>query len=224
MFIKDALPEWFAVLFMLTVLAAAMSTLSGQFHAMGTSLGRDLYEQVLRRGRKAGVVPATRVGVALGILLSVFLAYTLERQFGKTGTEIVARGTAIFFGLCACAFLPMYIGALWSRAVTRAGAIAGMLAGAFSSLLWMVFVHEKASTALLLCQKLFGVRSLGIRLEDGVETFRRAGPVIWSFVDPSIIGFPLAVVVTLAVSALTRRLPKEHLDHCFGTPGPAPAP
>ena len=224
MYIKDALPEWFAVLFMLTVLSAAMSTLSGQFHAMGTSLGRDLYEQVLRKGRKAGTVLATRVGVALGILISVFLAFSLEKKFGKTGTEIVARGTAIFFGLCACAFLPMYIGALWSRAVTKAGAVAGMLGGAFSSLFWMLFVHEKASTALLLCNKLFGVRSLGITLEDGVEKFCRAGPVIWAFVDPAIIGFPVAVVLTVAVSAVTRKPASEHLDHCFGTPAPAPAP
>ncbi|HPF98935.1 MAG TPA: sodium:solute symporter family protein [Kiritimatiellia bacterium] len=216
MYIKDALPEWFAVLFMLTVLAAAMSTLSGQFHAMGTALGRDVMEQGLGGGRKARTVLATRLGVVVGIILSVFLAYALEKKFGRTGTEIVARGTAIFFGVCACSFLPMYIGSLWSRSITKAGAIAGMLGGACSSLFWMLFVHEKASTALLLCNKLFGVRSLGIRLVDGVETFRRAGPVIWSFVDPMIIGFPIAVLLTVVVSMATKRLPEDHLELCFG--------
>ncbi|MBP7830602.1 MAG: sodium:solute symporter family protein [Kiritimatiellae bacterium] len=224
LYITESLPGWFSLLFMLTLLSAAMSTISSQLHAMGTAIGRDLYEQGLRHGRGGGGVIATRVGVLAGLLASVWLGYELEKQFGKSGTEIVARGTAIFFGFCACAFLPMYLGALWSRAITRAGAIAGMLVGAVASLAWMTFVHEKASTALLLCQKLFGVRSLGVYLVDGVEKFHRAGPVIWAFVDPMIIGFPLAVIVTVAVSAFTAKPPKEHLDMCFGPPGVVPAP
>ncbi len=217
MFIKSALPAWFGVLFMLALLSAAMSTLSSQFHAMGTSLGRDLAEQAVGRGRLGGGgMLATRVGMVLGILASVALGYVLEKEFGKTGTEIVARGTALFFGLCACAFLPMYIGALWCRRVTRAGAVAGMVVGTLSSLFWMLFVHEKCSTALLLCQKWFGVRSLGIRLVDGKETFLHAGPMIWAFVDPLIMGLPLALLATVLVSLLTRPLPAEHLERCFG--------
>ena len=217
MYIKSSMPGWFSVLFMLTLLSAAMSTISGQFHVMGTSLGRDLVEQAIRKGKIAGGgVLATRVGVIAGILASVYLGYELEKIFGKTGTEIVARGTAIFMGLCACAFLPTYIGALWTRWMTRAGAIAGMLSGAITASLWMLFVHEKESTALLICNKLFGVRSLGITLVDGVEKFSRAGPLVWAFVDPLIIGLPVAILVTVVVSMVTRKLPEEHLDMCFG--------
>ena len=222
MFVKASMPGWFSVLFMLALLSAAMSTISSQFHAMGTSLGRDLVEQSLRKGRASGGLLATRVGILIGIVVSVYLGYELEKQFGKTGTEIVARGTAIFFGLCACAFLPMYIGALWSRAITKAGAIAGMLSGAFASVFWMLFVHEKESTALLLCKKLFGVRSLGIRMVEGtepgqmVEQFIRHGKFIWAFVDPLIIGLPLAVIVTIVVSMLSRKFSEDHLRRCFG--------
>jgi len=222
MYIKGALPEWFGVLFMLTLLSAAMSTLSSQFHVMGTSLGRDFLEQGVRRLRGAGGVMGTRVGVLLGIVVSVYLGYELERLFGKTGTAIVARGTAIFMGLCACAFLPMYVGALWSKGITRAGAVAGMLAGAVSSVLWMLFVHEQESTALLLCKQWFGVRSLGIRMVQGaepgqmVEQFIRHGPMLWAYVDPLIIGLPLAALVTILVSRMTRKLPAEHVRMCFG--------
>jgi SSS family solute:Na+ symporter len=216
MFVKGSMPGWFSVLFMLALLSAAMSTISSQFHAMGTSLGRDFVEQALRKGRKTGGLLATRLGILIGIIISVYLGYELEKQFGKTGTEIVARGTAIFFGLCACAFLPMYIGGLWSRAITKAGAIAGMLAGAFSSVFWMLFVHEKVSSAFLLCQKLFGVRSLGIRIAEGKEVFLRAGPFIWAFVDPLIIGLPIAIVVTIVVSMFTRKFSEDHLRVCFG--------
>ncbi len=42
-FINLAMPEWFVVLFMVTLLAAAMSTLSSLFHAMGTALICDLW-------------------------------------------------------------------------------------------------------------------------------------------------------------------------------------
>lgn len=221
MYVKNALPAWFGILFMLALLSAAMSTISSQFHVMGTSLGRDLVEQAFMKGKSAGHgVIATRLGILIGILVSVYLGYELEKQFGKQGTEIVARGTAIFFGLCACAFLPLYVGALWSRAITKAGAVAGMLAGAVSSIFWMLFVHEKESTALLLCNKLFGVRSLAIRLVEGKEVFLRHGPFIWAFVDPLIIGLPIAILATIAVSLFTRKFSNDHLDRCFGTAQP----
>ncbi len=222
MYIQQALPPWFSLLFMLTLLSAAMSTLSSQFHVIGTSLGRDFYEQALRRGRTVGGVLATRIGVIVGIVFAVYLGYLLEEKFGKTGTAIVARGTAIFFGLCACAFLPMYVGALWSRGITFAGAVWGMLTGAASSLLWMLFVHEKASTALLLCHKLFGVRSLAVRMVEGKEVFLKTGPIIWAFVDPLFVGLPVAILVTVVVSMFTRKFSKQHLEMCFG-PGPVPA-
>ena len=41
-FIKQFMPGWFGIIFFLALIAAAMSTLSSQFHAMGTSAGRDI--------------------------------------------------------------------------------------------------------------------------------------------------------------------------------------
>lgn len=116
----------------------------------------------------------------------------------------------------------MYVGALWSRGITFAGAVWGMLTGAASSLLWMLFVHEKASTALLLCHKLFGVRSLAVRMVEGKEVFLKTGPIIWAFVDPLFVGLPVAILVTVVVSMFTRKFSKQHLEMCFG-PGPVPA-
>ncbi len=216
MYLQSSMPEWFSVLFMLTLISAAMSTLSSQFHVMGTSLGRDLVEESMGQKKKGSGVLATRAGVLVGILISVYLSYLMEAKFGKTGTAIVARGTAIFFGLCACAFLPMYVGALWSRTITKAAAIAGMLSGALSSLFWIVFVQEKASTALTICDKLFGTRSLAIQLVDGKEVFAKAGPMVWAFVDPLFIGLPIAIIVTVAVTMLTKKLPEDHLELCMG--------
>jgi SSS family solute:Na+ symporter len=216
MYLQSAMPSWFSILFMLTLISAAMSTLSSQFHVMGTSLGRDLVEESLGFKKPGSGVLVTRCGVLAGILVAVYLSYAMELKFGKTGTAIVARGTAIFFGLCAGAFLPMYVGALWSRGITKAGAIAGMLSGALSSLLWIAFVQEKASTALLLCEKCFGTRSLAIQLVDGKEVFAKAGPFVWAFVDPLFVGLPIAIVVTIVVSLLSKKTSDNHLNLCMG--------
>lgn len=216
LYLQQATPHWFSILFMLTLMSAAMSTLSSQFHIMGTSLGRDLVEEAFnqKRKRSRGVL-ATRFGVLAGILISVYLSYAIDLRFGKTGTAIVARGTAIFFGLCAGAFLPVYIGALWCRGITKAGAIAGILTGALSSLTWMTFVLEKSSTALLLCQKWFGTRSLAISQINGAEIFAETGPFIWAYVDPIVISLPLAALATFGVSLFTKKLPQAHLDRCL---------
>ena len=217
MYLQSAMPGWFSVLFMLTLISAAMSTLSSQFHVMGTSLGRDFVEESLGKKKGGSGMLATRFGVFAGILVSVYLSYIMELKFGKTGTAIVARGTAIFFGLCACAFLPMYVGALWSRGITKAGAIAGLLSGAFTSMFWILFVEQKAATALLLCKTLFGTRSLAISMVDGKEVFAHTGPIVWAFVDPLIIGLPIAILATVLVSLFTRKMGEEHLDICMGT-------
>lgn len=217
MYLQSAMPEWFSILFMLTLISAAMSTLSSQFHVMGTSLGRDLVEESLGKKKGGSGILATRVGVLAGILIAVYMSYIMEQKFGNTGTAIVARGTAIFFGLCACAFLPMYIGALWSRGITTAGAITGLLSGSLSSLFWLFFIQEKTSTAMLICNKLFGVRSLAIQMVEGKEVFVKAGPMVWAFVDPLFIGLPIAIIATVVVSLFTRKMADEHLDLCLGT-------
>ncbi len=202
LYIKHSMPRWFGVLFMLTLLAAAMSTLSSQFHAMGTSIGRDTFEQIFAKDENSEEksVWITKMGIGIGILVSAMLAYALPILFDK-GVAIIARGTAIFFGLCACAFLPAYFGALYSRKITRAGAIAGMIGGSLSSVLWMMFFHEKESSIIGLCQMIFGRPAI------------LGNP--WDIVDPLFIGLPVSIVLTVAVSIFTKKLDDSHLDRCF---------
>ena len=83
------------------------------------------------------------------------------RTFFEGGTAIIARGTAIFFGICAAAFLPMYFGALYFRNMTRLSAWACFVTGTLTSLFWLFFVHAKESKPLMICNALFGVDSLG---------------------------------------------------------------
>ena len=71
-FISAALPVWFAYLFMITLLSAAMSTLSAQFHVQGTALGRDIYETVSGKKGRASVLMA-RLGIVVAVIIAVIL-------------------------------------------------------------------------------------------------------------------------------------------------------
>ncbi len=199
LYIKEAMPQWFTAIFMVTLLSAAMSTLSSQFHAMGTSIGRDVYEKWAHG--KGGSVIITKFGILLAILISLVLAWGLPLFF-EGGTAIIARGTAIFFGLCASAFLPMFIGALYLKNMTKVGALSGFWAGFLVSLFWIVFVHASESKPLLLSKALFGKDSIA----DGT---------IWTVVDPLIVALPIAIIATIIGNFAGKPPENEHLDKCF---------
>lgn len=201
-YIRQAMPPWFGILFMLTLLAAAMSTLSSQFHAMGTAIGRDFYQQLLKNKKEAEEqsVFISKMGIGVVILISVLLAYVLPKVYTQ-GEAIIARGTAIFFGLCAGAFLPAYLSGLYWKGVTRAGAVAGMVGGFATSAFWLVFVHKSESSVLGLCDALFGVPALF----GGT----------WTVVDPMFIALPVSIILTVAVSLKSEPFSEEHLAKCF---------
>ncbi|MCL5019797.1 MAG: sodium:solute symporter family protein, partial [Patescibacteria group bacterium] len=199
LYIDKAMPSWFTYLFMVTLLSAAMSTLSSQFHTMGTAAGWDIYEKWL--GGKGKSIVITRMGIFVTIILSLFLAWGLPLMF-ETGTAIIARGTAIFFGLCASAFLPMFIGGLYSKKINRTAALSGFIAGAAVCFLWIVFIHINESQPLLICKALFGVDSLALGTK-------------WAIVDPLVIGLPISTITTLIAQRFGKPLPEEHVALCF---------
>jgi SSS family solute:Na+ symporter len=199
-YIKSAMPKWFGTVFLLTLLAAAMSTLSSQFHALGTAIGRDVFEQVTGGSAKADpnrTVFVVKVGIIIGIVLAVIISYQ------GSGGYIVARATAIFFGLCASAFLPAFVGGLLFRWVTRGGAIASMLVGFAATAFWLLFIKDKEARALGLCHALTEKHSL---LLDHPN---------WPVVDPICVALPLSLLTLVIVSLMTRKMDEGHLQRCF---------
>jgi solute:Na+ symporter, SSS family len=183
-YITRALPRWFGVLFLLTLLAAAMSTLSSQIHTMGTGIGHDVFKQVA--GPRARSITVTRMGMIVGILLALAIGYYAR------GGYVIARATAIFFGLCAAAFLPAFVGGLCFRRVTAGAAKASMLTGALITTLWLVFIKDSEAQALGICNAIFGVRSL---LADTPN---------WPVVDPLIVALPLSALVLAAGTLISK--------------------
>jgi SSS family solute:Na+ symporter len=193
-FITAAMPLWFAYLFMITLLSAAMSTLSAQFHVQGTALGRDVYETVTKKTGGSSVLIA-RAAIVVAVIIAVVMGVLLP-------TNIIAVGTAMWFSITAAAFLSMYAFALFWKGCTRAGAISGLVIGTFISVFWLVFEYKKSAEALGIAKALTG-KALIIASTP------------WPTVDPIVIALPIAFVVTVVVSLMTKPPSKEHVDACF---------
>jgi SSS family solute:Na+ symporter len=194
LFTREALPEWFVVLLMLALLAAAMSTLSSLLHTMGTSMGYDLWGN-LREKLKGANGPEvehirlsfkpSQIGTMAMIVVSVVLAYIMP-------ISIIARATVMFMGLCVSAFLPALTHALYSKNPSTKAAISSLLVGASAWFLWTVFMHVKESAALGICQALFGVDALL--------------PMPWPVIDPLIIALPISMTALTVVWYLDKRM------------------
>jgi SSS family solute:Na+ symporter len=201
-YVGSAMPRWFGIIFLLTLLSAAMSTLSSQFHTMGTAIGRDVYEHFAGRHNLRSVL-VTRIGVVVGIVVAIVAGKFIRGN-------VIALATAIFFGLCAATFLPTYILGLFWRRMNRAGAVASMLIGFGVSLFWLLFVNAKIAGAVGLCRWLTGQENLVTRFWSPT----------WTVVDPLVVALPLSFLVAVVVTLLTPPLDKAHVDYCFGGTAP----
>ena len=229
-YITAAMPRWFKVVFLLTLLAAAMSTMSSQCHTLGSAIGHDVFEQLSGREKPGQPPPQAtgdkrtipvefansgrsdsaaqksnrtivivRAGIVVGLLLAVTFAYFTR------GGYIIARATAIFFGLCASAFLPAFVGGLFFRRITKAGAISSMAVGLLVTGFWLVFVKEAEAGAIGL-----------VRLVTGGPNSILANYPNWPVVDPLFVALPLSALTALVVSLFTRPPADTHLAKCFG--------
>jgi solute:Na+ symporter, SSS family len=195
LFVDRFYPQWFAALFLVTLMASAMSTNSAQFHALGTSLSRDIFEQALLRGKSvAETVIVTRIGIVFSIFTTLILALIMPES-------IVAVATAFFFGLCGATFIPAYLFALYWKGGTKAAAKTSILCGFFSSLLWMLFFHQQEAKAIGLCKFFFRCDTL-----LGLP---------WNMIDPQIIALPLSFAAFFLVSLVSGPVRDELIKNAF---------
>ena len=188
------MPSWFVYLFLVVLLSAAMSTLSAQFHTMGSSIGHDLFRNFFPKS-KINSMFISRLAVIVGIIVSMIIAYFLPGG-------IVARGTAIFFGVCAASFLPAYVAAVfWKRATTPAVKWS-IGAGLISSLFMLVFMHVQESAPLGICRALFGKDTL-------------ATDFPWTIIDPIVVALPFSIIALIVVTFITKKPDEKHLELCF---------
>lgn len=194
-FITSALPEWYVYLFLLSLIAAAMSTISSQLHTQGSAFGVDIYGTLRNKAKQIDQISITRFGILIAVLLAIIMAFLLPGS-------IVALGTTLFFEICAASFLPVFLLSLYWKRITKAGALSGILSGILISMFWLIFVFAKTATGLGICQFIFGVPSL-------------IGAYPWPYIDVMLIAVPISAIFTIVVSLFTKPVEKDVLDKAF---------
>ena len=111
------------------LLAAIMSTISSQLLVTSSALTEDLYKTLFKRSAtEKELMLVGRISVLLVSIVAVVIAY------GKTGTILSLVGYA-WAGFGA-SFGPVILLSLYWKRMNRWGALAGMLAGAITVIIW----------------------------------------------------------------------------------------
>ena len=126
---------WIAGVVLSAILAAIMSTLSAQLLVCSSALTEDLYRGFLRPG--AGQRELVWVG-RLMVLAVALAAIAIAQDPESLVLELVSYAWAGF----GAAFGPVVVFSLFWKRMTARGALAGMLAGAVTVLLWKQIAVE----------------------------------------------------------------------------------
>jgi cation/acetate symporter len=133
-------------------LAAALSTASGLLLVIGSSIGHDLYTNVMHRGStERERLMAGRIAIGVGVIIAGY--------FGVNPPGFVAEVVAFAFGLACASFFPIIVLGIFSKKTTREGAISGMLTGLIFT---AVYIIMTASGLLAMEPFIFGISAQGI--------------------------------------------------------------
>lgn len=123
------------------ILAAIMSTISSQLLVSSSSLTEDFYKKFLRQqASQRELVAVGRASVFLVSLVAIVLAF--DRS--STILTLVSNAWAGF----GAAFGPIVLLSLYWKRLTRDGALAGMVVGALTVLIWVYAPIEIAGETL----------------------------------------------------------------------------
>lgn len=112
------------------ILAAIMSTISSQLLVSSSSLTEDLYKTFLRRdASQSELVLIGRIATVVVSFVAIVLAFDRSSNI----LSLVSNAWAGF----GAAFGPLILLSLYWRGITRDGALAGMVTGAVTVLLWL---------------------------------------------------------------------------------------
>jgi cation/acetate symporter len=124
------LPNWVIALVAAGGLAAALSTAAGLLLAISSAVSHDLLKGMIAPGiSEKKELMASRIAMAGAILLAGYL--------GMNPPGFAAEVVALAFGLAAASLFPALMLGIFNRTMNREGAIAGMLTGLFSTLVYI---------------------------------------------------------------------------------------
>lgn len=179
------LPNWVIALVAAGGLAAALSTAAGLLLAISSAISHDLLKRTLLPDiTERQELMASRLAMAAAVLGAGYL--------GLNPPGFAAGTVALAFGLAAASLFPALLLGIFSKRVTREGAVAGMLAG-ISVTLAYVFQHK------------------GIMFIPGTS-FLGDLPANWFFgIEPNafgVVGAAVNFAVTFTVTRFTAAPPQ----------------
>ncbi len=124
------LPGWVLALIAAGGLAAALSTAAGLLLAISSAISHDLLKSVLMpKITDKQELLAARISMAFAIALATYL--------GMNPPGFAAQVVALAFGLAAATLFPALMMGIFSKKMNTAGAVAGMLVGLLSTVLYI---------------------------------------------------------------------------------------
>ena len=180
------LPNWIIALVAAGGLAAALSTAAGLLLAISSAISHDLLKGMFMPNiTEKTELMASRIAMALAILGAGYL--------GLHPPGFAAGTVALAFGLAASSIFPALMMGIFSKGITKEGAIAGMVSG-IGITLFYVFQHK------------------GIMFIPGTAFLGDTPPNWFMGIEPNAFGVVGAIVnfaVAFAVSRLTSAPPTE---------------
>ena len=143
----------FISMFLLSLVCAAISTISALLHTIGAAGGYDLY--TLFRNHKGHMegdsqsVKINRIVIVIIMVLMVVYCYLMPK-------DIIAKATSVFMGMTAAALLPAYFHGLYSENPCRKAAIVSMSVGTVIYLFFALFINKGTSIFLPICKAITG--------------------------------------------------------------------
>lgn len=132
---------WMAGFILAAILAAIMSTIDSQLLVASSSLTEDMYKTLFRRkASQTELVWVSRMGVVLIALVGILLA----TDKNSLVMSLVSYAWAGF----GAAFGPLVLFSLFWQRMTAWGALAGMITGALTVLIWKELSAEKHGLAI----------------------------------------------------------------------------
>ncbi len=125
------LPNWVIALVAAGGLAAALSTAAGLLLVISSSVSHDLIKKIIKPS-------ISEKGELIAARLSAVGAVCVAGYFGINPPGFVAAVVALAFGLAAASFFPAIILGIFYKRMNKEGAIAGMVVGIVSMLLYMM--------------------------------------------------------------------------------------
>lgn len=124
------LPPWVIGLIAAGGVAAALSTAAGLLLAISSAISHDLIKNTINpRITEKGEMLAARISMGGAILLATYL--------GLNPPGFAAQTVALAFGIAGASLFPVLMMGIFSKRINNHGAVAGMLTGLLTTLLYI---------------------------------------------------------------------------------------